>query len=301
MAKHVLVTGLGFIGRHVVGELKKRGCSVSALERKPDVEEALALGVRPIVGDVRDADLVSQIVPEFDGVINLAGLLGTAEMMDDPVPAIGTNIVGAVNVFQACRRAGKLGRVVPCVQITAANHFMDNPYSITKSTADRFARMFNSGHGTDIRIVRALNVYGEWQKNFPVRKVVPNFIHAALEGKPLKVYGSGGQIMDLIYAGDVARILVNTLWAESPGDIISAGTGRPLTVLEVARTVIEAVGSRSEIVHAPMRAGEPEHSVVVGEPETLPQIGIDPRELVRFEDGVRTTAAWYRQNRDFLV
>ena len=119
--------------------------------------------------------------------------------------------------------------------------------------------------------------------------------------RALNFYGTGGQIMDLIYAGDVARILVNALWADSPGEFVSAGTGRPLTVLEVARLVIEAVGSRSEIVHAPMRAGEPEHSVVVGEPETLTRIGIDPSALVPFEEGVRKTASWYRENRDFLV
>jgi nucleoside-diphosphate-sugar epimerase len=265
------------------------------------LEAALDLGVRPILGDIRDAELVSQIVPEFDGVINLAGLLGTAEMMDDPVPAIGTNIIGAVNVFQACRRAARLGRPVTCVQITAAHHFMENPYSITKSTAERFARMFNTGHGTDIRIVRALNVYGEYQKNYPVRKVVPNFVRAALAGEPLQVYGTGEQIMDLIYAGDVARILVHTLFADRAPELVSAGTGRPLSVRQVARMVIDAAGSASEIVHAPMRAGEPEHSVVVGEPETLSQIGIRAEDLLPFETGIQKTIAWYRQNPGFLA
>jgi nucleoside-diphosphate-sugar epimerase len=65
--------------------------------------------------------------------------------------------------------------------------------------------------------------------------------------------------------------------------------------------VIEVLGSRSEVVHAPMRAGEPEHSVVLGDPDTLPRIGIDPGGLVPFEEGVRKTASWYRGNREFLV
>jgi nucleoside-diphosphate-sugar epimerase len=296
----VLITGFGFIGRHAARELRRRGCQVSVLGRKLDLADAASFGVDPIVGDIRDADLLSNLVPEFDGVLNLAALLGTSEMVDNPVPAIGTNITGAVNVFQACRRAAALGRPVRCVQITAASYFMDNTYAITKDTADRFARMFNAEHGTDIRILRALNTYGEYQRNHPARKVVPSFIRAALEDQPLQIYGTGEQVMDVIYAGDVARALAGVLFADPPPPLVSAGTGRPMTVNRIAEVVVQAVGSRSPIVHQPMRAGEPQHSVILGEPETLRGIGMDPETLVPFEEGVHTAVRWYRANRDFL-
>src|SRR5512141_1407015 len=207
MLERILVTGFGFIARHLVPRLIEEGFRVTVLERKPDVDALGALGADPIVGDVRDSELLGAVVPEFDGVIHLAALLGTSEMIDDPVPAIATNITGAVNVFQACRRSAHLGRTVRCVYVTAANYFMNNTYAITKRTSERFAEMFNAEHGTDIRVVRAQNVYGEFQKAQPVQKIIPKFVRAALRNEPLKIYGSGEQSQDMIYAFDAARVL----------------------------------------------------------------------------------------------
>jgi nucleoside-diphosphate-sugar epimerase len=292
----ILVTGFGFIGRHVAAELASCGCRVSVLERKPDLEAARQFGADPVLGDVRDADLLSYVVPEFDGVIHLAGLLGTSELVEDPVPAIETNLTGAVNVYQACRLAARRGRRIPCVQITAANYFMDNSYAITKQASERFASMFNREHSTDIRVVRAQNVYGEHQRNFPVQKIIPRFVGWALAGEPLRVYGDGSQVQDMIHAGDVARILVRTLFAPVNPGLVSAGTGRALTVLEIAREVVAAAGSASPIERVPMRAGEPEGTVVLGEPGTLAAVGVDPASLVTFEAGIRRTIDWYRAN-----
>ena len=298
--KKILVTGFGFIGRHVVPALVEDGCQVTVLERKPELPELAFLGADPIVGDVRDAELLNAVIPEFDGVIHLAGLLGTSELVDDPVPGISTNITGAVNVFQACRRTKHLGRRVPCVHITAANHFMNNTYSITKHASDRFAEMFNAEHGTDIRLVRAQNVYGEHQKHYPVQKIVPKFVRAALRDEPLRIYGSGEQIQDMIHAGDVARILLATLFAPANPGLVSAGTGRRISVNEVAAIVIRTAGSASQVEHVPMRRGEPATSVVLGDPSTLVPIGIDPATLLSFEDGIRRTFEWYRSRPSFL-
>lgn len=300
MPKRILVTGFGFIGRHVVPALIKAGCRVSVLQRKPELPELAALGADSIAGDVRDAELLSAVVPEFDGVIHLAGLLGTSELIDDPAPAISTNITGAVNVFQACRRSAQSGRPAPCVHITVANHFMNNSYAITKHASDRFAEMFNAEHGADIRLVRAQNVYGEHQKHYPVRKIVPTFVRAALRGEPLRIYGSGAQIQDMIHAGDVARILIAALFATAKPRLVSAGTGRRISVNEVASIVIRTAGSSSRVEHVPMRRGEPATSVVLGDPSTLVPIGIDPATLLSFEDGIRRTIDWYRSQPGFL-
>ncbi len=300
MAHEVLVTGFGFIGRHVVADLKKRGHAVTVLDRKPSLATAAELGVTPVVGDVRDPELIRQLVPFFDGVINLAGLLGTSELINDPAAAVHTNIVGALNVFQGCRAGQQLGRRIPCVQITVGNHFMNNPYSISKATSERFAEMFNIEHSTDIRVVRVLNAYGAFQKHRPVRKIIPTFVRAALASEPITVYGDGEQIIDMIYVEDVARILVDALLAPRLSGVISAGTGRRLTVNEIAHSVICAANSSAKVQHLPMRPGEPEHSVVLGDPETLTQLGIRADSLVEFEQGIGQTVHWYNANRSFL-
>jgi len=194
----------------------------------------------------------------------------------------------------------QLGRRIPCVQITVGNHFMNNPYSISKATSERFATMFNTEHETDIRVVRVLNAYGPFQKHRPVRKIIPTFVRAALTGEPVTVYGDGEQVMDMIHVEDVARILVDGLLAPTLSGIVSAGTGRRLTVNEIADSVIRAANSSSKVQHLPMRPGEPEHSVVLGEPETLTQLGIHADLLVDFERGIGQTVHWYDANRPFL-
>ena len=280
--------------------LAQCGHTVSCLDRRPNLESMSSLGLEPIAGDIRDRELLCHIIPEHDGIIHLAGLLGTSELIDDPISAINTNLIGSVNVFEGCKRAKRLGKQVPCIQISVGNHFMDNPYSISRHSSERFANMYNKEHGTDIRIVRGLNAYGEFQKAFPVRKIVPTFMRAALRNEPLLVHGTVQQIMDMIYVGDLARVLIATLKSESVDREISAGTGRRLTVNDIAAKIISETRSDSKVEYCPMRAGEPVNSVVLGEPETLLKVNVSPDSLMTFEEGIRRTAAWYSEHKGFL-
>jgi nucleoside-diphosphate-sugar epimerase len=302
----VVVTGArGFIGSHVVDALLARGIEVIAFDRAQPGAQLIVDNrrVTPWLGDTRDATSVTEAVALSDGIIHLAGVLGTAETIDNPWPSIETNIHGALNVFQAVRQYGKRA-----VYITVGNYWFVNSYSITKTTAEHLAWMFNREHGTQIAVVRALNAYGPRQKAAPVRKIMPNFIAQALRGEPITVYGDGEQVMDMIDVRDVADILVRALTEdhgrylylpERYGDNpvkFEAGTGRRTTVNDIARVVIEATGSSSVVDHVPMRGGEPDRSIVVGDPETLRPLfdGELPR-LRTLEDGVRDAVEWYRR------
>lgn len=289
--KKVLVTGgSGFIGSHVVDELRDRGYEVTIFDhfgKKPHRND-----VDVFLGDTRDQVAVTEAVAVHDGVIHLAGVLGTQETINNPLPAVQTNIIGGLNVFQAVKQYGK-----PCVYIAVGNHWMNNSYSISKTTAERFALMFNKEHGTRIAIVRGLNAYGPRQKQLPVKKIMPNFIIPALMDEEITVYGDGSQIMDMIYVKDLARILVDAL-VKNHGcydTIFEAGTGRNTTVKEIAEIVVEQVG-KGKINYVPMRPGEPENSVVLGDPNTLAPLGIEPSDLLPLEEGIRETIAYYEQS-----
>ncbi len=302
----VLVTGAsGFIGGHVIDRLLADGHTVLAFDHH---QSEPSDGVERFLGDVRDHTAVSEAVAISDGVIHLAGVLGTQETIDDPQPAIETNINGSLNVFQACRRYGRRA-----VYITVGNYWFWNSYSVTKTTAESFAWMFNREHGTEIAVVRALNAYGPRQKAAPVRKIVPNFILPALRGTPITIFGDGEQVMDMVYVTDVADILVRALTVDhgqyrptperhvdNPAKF-EAGTGRATTVNDVARTVIEEVyrqtGSLGSVNHVPMRGGEPERSVVLGNPDTLrPLYGGERPDLLALEHGIASTVRWYREH-----
>lgn len=297
--KRVLVTGgSGFIGRYTCEELRYHGYEPVVF----DHVRREASGYEIYLGDIRDDVAVNEAVAHVDGVIHLGGVLGTQETINNPRPAAHTNILGGLNVLEACDEYD-----VPLVNIAVGNYWMNNTYSITKNSVERFCEMFVRFRGSRVSVVRALNAYGPRQVAATpygpshVRKIMPSFCCRSLSGLPIEVYGDGGQIMDMIFVTDVAKILVRTLehthLKGAIGKPIEAGTGRPTTVNDIAELVVQAarklVPGTAGVTHLPMRPGEDENSVVLGDPSTLGLIGLDRKDLVTLEDGVERTVLHY--------
>lgn len=298
--KTVLVTGgRGFIGTHVCHELALKGYEPLVFDR-----HAVETDVHMVLGDIRDAVAVTEAVAHVDGVIHLAGVLGTQETISNPRPAAETNILGGLNVLEACAQYD-----VPLVNIAVGNWFENNPYSITKSSVERFADMYGTYRGLKVNSVRALNAYGPGQSvaqpygSSTVRKIMPSFIMRALHNHPIEIYGDGNQVMDMVYVRDVARVLVQALgfteyYGYEVGHVFEAGTGVRTTVKDIANAVIKAIPeSSSEIVHLPMRPGETPGVEVLGDPATLRLLmglGRNGPGFVELEEGVANTVPYFR-------
>lgn len=230
----VAVTGgRGFLGRYVTGELVGR-----------DHE--------PVVLDHADDgwDVRTDPIPPVDAVIHLAGVLGTAELFDHPLTAVSVNVNGTLAVLQQCEALGAayVGITMPSVWA--------NPYQATKRCAFDLASAWHQHRGLAVSHVRAFNVYGPGQKLGPVQKMVPTFAHNAWRDVPLPIWGDGTQQVDLVYAGDVARMLVDAL-DYGEGEVFDAGTGEGMSVLGVADIVLMiAGGTVMSVEFLPMRAGE---------------------------------------------
>ena len=287
----LILGGDGFIGKHVAEEALARGLAVTVFDQ---CRHFLRSDVAAFLGDIRDSVSVCNAVMLADYAINLAAILGTQETIRTAGHCVQTNIVGTLNFLKACVPTNF--HQVQGVQIGIGNYWMDSPYPITKRAALAFTRMFNKELGTKVAMVRAMHAYGEYQKTEPVRKIVPTFIYHALRGEPLPVYGDGEQVVDMIYVGDLAKVLLDACTSPTVeyDHVYEAGLGRHLTVNEVAREIIDAVGSSSEVVHLPMRPGEEENAVISARPETLE--GLGEYQFVRFEDGIRQVVDWYRRN-----
>lgn len=275
----ILVTGsAGFIGTHL-----RDAAACRAVEVLPfDLPGC----------DVLDAQQLHRMIggEGIDAVINLAGALGTGELIGDEGRAVEANILGAVNVMDACAAAG-----VPLVQIGTGHRGQPNTYAITKACAEDLALARARWLGQRIAVVRAFHVYGEHQKppapwgRSPVRKILPAFACAALTGSPVEVYGDGEQVIDLVYAGLVADVLLRAALQGPWGEVIDAGTGQGITVNQAARDVIDALPEGSpatKIVHVPMRMGEPEHARVVARWSCAGPARVWPYRLPE-------TMAWY--------
>jgi len=301
----VLVTGgSGFIGGAVISRLLTAGHSVVALDRRWRPEQ-YSDGVDIHVGDIRDEVAVTESVAHVDGVIHLAGVLGTAETVKNPVPSVQTNILGGLNVLSAVSQYQ-----VPCVNIAVGNWWESSSYSITKNTVERFAKMHRKFLGTPVTTVRALNAVGPGQSvaapfgTSKVRKIGPSFICRALTGQPIEVYGSGEQIMDIIHVGDVAEVLVAALEATAQDGgletVLEAGTGANTSVNQIAQVVADQVqevySTSVEITHIPLRDGETPGAIVQADTATLQALkpfGVDPEMFRTLEQVMEDTIPYY--------
>lgn len=293
----ILVTGgAGFIGTYVTEELLRRGFEVLVFDHSFEQRERPA-GVHVFHGDIRDQVAVTEAMSHAEGFIHLAGVLGTAETIANPAPAIMTNVTGGLNVLEAATQYK-----IPGINIAVGNYWENNPYSISKNSVERLALMYAAHRGTEVTNVRALNAYGPRQSvaapygPSKVRKIVPSFIMRALHDDPIEVYGDGEQIMDMIYVGDVATILVDALEHTSifgAQPTIEAGTGLNTTVIEVARAVQNLV-PRSVIKHLPMRPGESAVRPVVADLSTQTVLYPKGFDFLGLETGLEATIDYYR-------
>lgn len=295
--KRVLVTGgAGFIGSHVVKWLQARDLEPVILDHRARKRDD---GVEVYFGDIRDETAVMEAVGHVDGVIHLAGVLGTQETVRNPRPAATTNILGGINVLEAVAHYG-----LPASLIAVGNHFELSPYAITKTAAERLALMYNRNRGTRVAVVRAMNAYGPGQvPSEPygpskVRKIIPAFVCRALADVPIEIYGDGSQVMDMVRVEDVADALVRALVIEHGvyGSVFEVGTGQRTTVREIAAAVLRTCGKpASAVTFAPMRPGETPGSVVVANPDTLaPLYGGRTPTLPGIDDGLVATVLWLR-------
>jgi UDP-glucose 4-epimerase len=313
----VLVTGgVGFLGKAVVQELRQRGHDPVIFDRNqgdskksPWLEFASGGGgfttyrtTEWILGDVRDATAITDAISHVDACIHLAGILGTTETILNPRPAVETNILGGLNVLEACAQYK-----TPLVNIAVGNWQEYSTYSISKTTVERFTIMYARFRDLPACSVRAFNVYGPGQSvaqpygTSRVRKIIPSFIARALHGEPIQVYGDGSQVMDMIYITDAAKCLVTALedgLAYGKAFTYEAGTGRRTTVKQIAELTAAEVeretGNAVSVEYLPMRSGETPGSEVLADPDVACLLR-HPDDLVKLEDGLHETVAHYRK------
>ena len=272
----VLVTGgNGFIGKYVQSRLRELG-----------IEPIVYDVTRDIRDDVLDYErLVDRAgAEEVDGIIHLAGMLGTHELWDATDAAIDVNIKGALNVARAAIELD-----IKLVSIEQP-HIWFNVYEATKFAARRMLTGLAYDQGLKVEFVTAHNAYGPGQAygDGHPQKIIPTFATKAWLGEPIPIWGDGSQQVNLVYAGDVADSLVKCV-RDPGGDpemIWNAGSNRLVTVTNVAWLVAEHVGHGFKTVHYEMRKGEQPDR-----PYPLPDASY-PYDFS--EETLHATIDWYR-------
>ena len=164
-----------------------------------------------------------------------------------------------------------------------------SPYGIHKLASEHALAAYSTVHGVPATALRFFNVYGPRQDpSSPYSGVISIFADRARAGRPLTIFGDGEQTRDFVYVGDVVRAIVAALGDGNDRLVANIGTVTEISVLELARTVIALTGGKSDLEHAPARAGEIAKSRARVE-RMRDLLGVVAE--TRLADGLRTTLA----------
>jgi NAD dependent epimerase/dehydratase len=311
--RRVLVTGAGgFIGSHLAERLVEEGAEVRALVEYNALGRWDWLDESPVakrmdiqLGDIRDRDSVSRAVEGREVVFHLAALIGIPYSYHAPQSYVDTNITGTLNLLQAVREAD-VGRFVHTstsevygtaleVPIRETHPLQgQSPYSASKIAADKMVEAFHRSFGLPTGILRPFNTFGPRQST---RAVIPTIITQVLAKRPVRL-GNLQPTRDFNYVDNTVDAFL--LAASAPGFIgktVHVGTGREISIGDLARLIAEQLGVPLRVAEEDQRL-RPDASEVmrlVADSTFAKQaIGWTPR--VSFEDGLERTIHWMEQN-----
>lgn len=279
--KPILVTGgAGFVGTHLCRKLTALGFSVTAIDlRKP---ATVVPGVEYIQGDVRNQELLDSLVKKSSVVYHLAATVSVPLCQKDPVESYSNNFDATLAVLEAIRKKndaphtrivfastaalygskGDDGRAL--AEHDIAEEFMSF-YAAQKHASEQAIALYRACYGIPAVTYRFFNIYGPGQDpTSPYSGVITVFSRFAKENKPLPLNGGGHQTRDFISVYDIVQGCVSAL--ELPADQWTArpmnlGTGKSITVRQLAELIKKASGAASEITTAPAREGDVVHSL----------------------------------------
>ena len=314
-AKRVLVTGgAGFISsnfiRHLLAKTPYEVVSLDALtyagnlENLNDVMSHERLSF--VHGDIRDAELVRDVVSECDVIVNAAAESHVEKSIEHGASEFVTTNVEGTQILLDAVRAAPVERFILIssseVYGTAETAPMDeghplnprSPYAATKAGADRLAYSYFVTYGLPVVIVRPFNNYGPRQHP---EKVIPRFITQALCDEPLTVHGDGHASRDWLYVDDDAEAIEAVIAAPLDavaGEVLNVATGVDISVAEIAERVLDAVGKPSSLkAFVTERPGQVDRHI--GSTEKMERL-TGWRSRVTFDDGLARTISWYREN-----
>jgi UDP-glucose 4-epimerase len=223
-------------------------------------------------GDVADRPKLWTLLQDVDCVYHLAARVLVSESILYPREYNEVNVGGTVSVMEAMRDAG-VRRVVltssgaiygeqaeqPVREDQTPNP--QSPYAVSKLAAEYYVRTIGALWGIETVILRVFNAYGPGQNLPPFHPpVVPRFLHQALQGGSLIVFGGGGQTRDFVYVDDVVEALVAAATAaDVDRRIINVGCGRETSINELAALVSEVAQLEIEVLHSPAESGGVSH------------------------------------------
>jgi len=276
--KYLITGGAGFIGSHLAEKLVARGDQVIVLDNLSTGTGTNIIKIKEKIdfehGNILDKVVTDRLVSESDYVVHLAAALGVLNIVNKPLESLRTNLQGSEVVLEACDKYRKPALIASTSEIYGKNdkvplneeddRIVGHPlksrwsYSEAKAIDESLAYFYYLENKLPIRIVRFFNTVGPRQVGV-YGMVVPRFVSAALNNKPLSVYGSGDQIRCFCHVTDAVNALLLVMDSEKAiGQVFNVGNNFQTSIMELAKKVIKVTGSKSSIEKVAYEQAYPE-------------------------------------------
>jgi dTDP-glucose 4,6-dehydratase len=260
-------------------------------------------GLTFVEGDICDAALVDELVAGHDAIVHFAAESHVDRSILGAASFVTTNVLGTQTLLDAALRH-RVGRFLHVStdevygSIETGSWTEDwpvspnSPYSAAKAGSDLLALAYHRTHRLDVVVTRCSNNYGPYQ--FP-EKVIPLFVTNLLDGRPVPLYGDGGNIRDWLHVADHVAGIQLVLEKGRAGEVYHIGGGTELTNLELTERLLAACGAGWDAVErVPDRKGhDRRYSLDIS--KISEELGYLPN--VDFGPGLASTVTWYREHR----
>ena len=318
MKKTALVTGAGgFIGSHLVDHLLHKNYTVRACTwyhpSQPhgwlatyNLDQQTSLSIHP--GDIRDSTYVESMLAGVQEVYHLAALISIPHSYQAPESYFQTNVMGTLNLLQACRKypvsrivVVSSSEVYGTAQFTpmTESHPLQaqSPYSASKIAKEKLAESYWCSYKLPVTVVRPFNTFGPRQS---LRALIPSLILQLLAGKDTIQVGDLSPTRDWVYVADTVEALIKIAHTPSTlGKVLNIATGKESSVGEIATGLIRWINPQAQLIQDPQRLRPSSSEVyrLCGSYSYLNQLtGWSP--FFDLEKGIRKTIAWYREFRE---
>jgi UDP-glucose 4-epimerase len=261
--KYLITGGAGFIGSHLSDALVARGDSVVVVDNLSTGKNEVVPSVEFVQGSIFDEKLMDSLVSKVDHVLHLAAAVGVFNIVNKPLDSLMTNIKGTEIMLELCDKYKKSILITSTSEVYGKNNtvplneesdrVLGSPlksrwsYSEAKAIDESMAYFYHQEKGLEVRLIRLFNTVGPRQVGH-YGMVVPRFVSAAVSGTALSVYGSGEQIRCFCHVSDAVRALLLVMDSDKAiGEVFNVGNNQQISIMDLAKKVIEVTGSTSSI------------------------------------------------------
>ena len=310
----VLVTGgAGFIGSHIVDKLLQEGHEVVVVDNLDPYYDIELKGRNIKIfkeipnytfmkRDILDRELIRGLIEDVDAVFHCAAQAGVRASIANPRKTFEVNAMGTFNLLELCldsdikkfinsSSSSVYGEVkhLPFDEEHPTNPI--SPYGVSKLAAEHYCRVFYEVYGLKTVNLRYFTVYGPRMRP---DLAISIFTKNALKNKPIEIFGDGAYTRDFTYIDNVVDLNIKCLSSKNAnGETFNVGTGDRLTILDLAKKIINLTGSNSKIVFSEAREGDMEHTLAdIGKAKRL--LGYNPR--YNLDEGLKLFIKWVREN-----